>query len=342
MKEEAREIVDEAMPAIGPRTDGALARPSHQRSAAPALAPESAALVSVEHPRRTDSTPAALSVDKPRIFRHLHRLATNAGEKVGLAIDTASAEPFDLDSLTRGTSIYRLRRGQTAPMEAPRWELATLSGRLVELSSSAAAAGLTLAFSLVLDAQFNNEPVAWLTPRERSFFPPDAAASGVDLEALVVIRTDTGEQLPRAAEHLLRSGAFGLVVLDLSDHAHISIPMQMRLVGLAQKHDAVVLCITRKRADAPSLGSLVSLRAEARRERIDRSSGDRILISQANSDSASSVTGDEYPVPRTPAVPQFPRSWGSTFACTARVLKDKRRRPGWTHREVCRGPHGLR
>jgi recombination protein RecA len=39
------------------------------------------------------------------------------------------------------------------------------------------------------------------------------------------------------------------------------------LVTLAQTHDAAVICITEKTADTASLGSLISLRAEALRMR---------------------------------------------------------------------------
>lgn len=195
---------------------------------------------------------------------------------------------------------------QEPRVDRPEWKVSTLTGRLTELSSSGGAAGLTLAFSLVLDAQGDGELVGWLTVRESSFYPPDVAAGGIDLEALVVVRLATPRQIPRAAEHLARSGAFGLLVLDLAYSAHVPVPMQMRLLGLAQKHRTAVLSLTRKTHDAPSLGSLVSLRAEAQREQADAS-----------------------------------ENGISRFACTARTLKDKRCGPGWAHTEVCRGPDGL-
>lgn len=58
-----------------------------------------------------------------------------------------------------------------------RWELPALAGRLAELSAQGASAALTLAFSLVLDAQRRGEPAAWITPAGSSFYPPDAAAA---------------------------------------------------------------------------------------------------------------------------------------------------------------------
>src|SRR5215468_3943206 len=151
------------------------------------------------------------------------------------------------------------------------WGLDALRGRLVELSARGAAATLTAAVELVIEAQQATEPVAWVTLGNATFFPPDAAASGVDLAALAVVRVHDATAAARAAERLLRSGGFGLVVIDFGgesfSHQGVEVPIahQGRLITLAQAHDAAVVCITEKPGDAPSLGSLVSLRAEALR-----------------------------------------------------------------------------
>jgi recombination protein RecA len=191
----------------------------------------------------------------------------------------------------------------------PRFVLSELAGRLVELSGDGASAALTLAMSLVLDAQAAGEPVAWLCSDSSSFYPPDAAESGVDLDALLVVRVSANkserplvQQLAGAAERLLRSGALGLVVLDLAADAQLSQTAQSRLLGLAQRHHAAVLCLTKKAENTPSLGSLVSLRAQAVRVWLGK----------------------------------------ECFACELRVHKDKRRGPVWSEREVYRGPLGLR
>jgi recombination protein RecA len=190
-----------------------------------------------------------------------------------------------------------LRSGAALRGGPAEWSLASLSGRLAELSGDGESAALTLAFGLVREAQLRGQPAAFVAPLTETFFPPDAAAGGVDLDALAVVRTpDPG----RAATHLLRSGAFGLVVLDLGA-ARLGTALQARLLGLAQKHRAAVLFLTRKAAEEPSLGSLVSLRGAASRRR---------------------------------------EGW-DRFACEVTILKDKRREPGWRHREVCRGPDGL-
>ena len=193
----------------------------------------------------------------------------------------------------------RALRGADAP---ERWSLAALRGRLVELSARGAAATLTAAIEVVSEAQAQGEPVAWLTLTTSSFFPPDAAESGIDLAALVVVRAPDATAIARAAERLLRSGAFGLVVLDLGAQAELSMQIQGRLVTLAQTHDAAIVCITEKSNDAASLGSLVSLRAEALRST---------------------------------------RAEHGELTVTLRAVKDKRRGPGWTHTVKRRGPAGM-
>jgi recombination protein RecA len=187
------------------------------------------------------------------------------------------------------------------------WGLSALRGRLVELSARGASATLTMAIDLVLEAQLAAEPVVWIMLANGSFYPPDVAESGVDLAALVVIRAMDATAGARAAERVLRSGAFGLVVIDLgSTHQErgrgndVSMAHQGRLVSLAQAHDAAVICLTEKTADTASLGSLVSLRAEALRTRA-----------------------------------------GGEFELTVRALKDKRRGPGWTKKIKARGPAGF-
>jgi recombination protein RecA len=148
----------------------------------------------------------------------------------------------------------------------PLWSIAEIAGRLVELSSSAGSASLSLAFGLVRETQERGEPVGWVTGAESAFYPPDAALAGTDLAALVVIRLRAAESIARAGEKLLRSGGFGLIVLDLGD-ADIPMPLQSRLTGLAHHHHTALLCLTEKEPRAFSLGSLVSLRAHAAKKR---------------------------------------------------------------------------
>lgn len=182
------------------------------------------------------------------------------------------------------------------------WHLSQLTGRLSEVCGSRASAVLTAALQLVLEAQHQAEPTAWITDRRSCFYPPDAAESGVDLDALAVVRVPQAADIARAADQLARSGAFGLLVLDLHAHVQIPSPLLSRLLGLAQKHGIAILCLRENSKNRPTLGSLVSLRAEARR------------------------FSDEH----------------GKFVCELHIVKDKRRAPGWSRREVCRGPVGLR
>lgn len=199
------------------------------------------------------------------------------------------------------------------PSPSP-WAYEGLVGRLVEISGASASAVLTAAVGLVLDAQGRGEPAAWVSPRASTFYPPDVEASGVDLGALVVVRVPEAGAAARAADRLLRSGAFGLVVVDLagggsegsaapkSPSKSLETSGLTRLLGLARRHEAALVLLTRKGESAPSVGSLVSVRVEARRERVE----------------------------------------AGRFRCALRALKDKRRGPGWTWEERRRGPVGLR
>lgn len=195
---------------------------------------------------------------------------------------------------------------QPRERELPSWRVEDLYGRLVEISGGRDGAQLTVAFGLVRLAQAREEPVAIVQTRGRTFYPPDVADSGIDLEALVVTRVPTVGDVPRAAEHFVRSGAFGLVVLELGANPNVPMPLLTRLSGLAKKHECAVVFLTEKRPEHPSLGSLISLRGEAVRRRIGAS-------------------GTE-----------------PGFDVIVRVSKDKRRAPGWSYEETCRGPLGLR
>jgi recombination protein RecA len=150
---------------------------------------------------------------------------------------------------------------------AGEWNFTQVAGRYVEISGGRASATLTLTFHLVVDAQRRHEPVGWATSTQSSFYPPDVAELGVDLATLVVVRVPQADAIAPAGEKLLRSGGFGLVVLDLGT-ADIPMPLQSRFTGLAHHHHAALVCITKKQTNAFSLGSLVSLRVHAERKKL--------------------------------------------------------------------------
>ncbi len=203
-------------------------------------------------------------------------------------------------------------RGNAVPdhRASATWSLADLSGRVVELSGQGATAVLTVAVGLVLKAQQQQEPVAWITLPAATVFPPDVARHGVDLGALLFVRVETAAAMLRAADHLLRSGAFGLVVLDLPAPIDVPLPAQVRLAGLVKRHEAVLVYLAASGSGASRSGesgmaavsSLVSLRATCHRQRVE----------------------------------------AGRFECTLHVTKDKRRGQEWHHAQVFDGAVGLR
>lgn len=160
---------------------------------------------------------------------------------------------------------------ESQPLVEAGWDLATTRGRLVEISGGA---GLSAAAALCAAAQAAGDSAAWVTPAHASFFPPDMAAAGVALVFLAVVRIPSNEakKLARAATILAQSGGFGVIVIDLGgagENSALSAAAQGRLCRLAIAHDAAIVCVTDKRADEPSLGSMVSLRIHTATTPID-------------------------------------------------------------------------
>ncbi len=225
-----------------------------------------------------------------------------------VAIDPSKqAERDQPGKPSRSVRTLRLRKASTIFSAVPNeWSLRALSGQLTEISSPhGGASSLSLASRLVLDAQRQGEPVAWLMNESGGVFPPDLASGGIDLDALAVVRLSGGKSLAKAAEQLARSGAFGLLIFDL-DTESLAQPIQTRLLGCVRKHSLALVFLTRKPPEASSLGSTISLRGQAVRRR------------------------------------RKPGQVGSGFEIAFEVLKDKRRGPGWIHREGFHGPDGLR
>ena len=211
----------------------------------------------------------------------------------------------------RGRSGAQLALAQVetlavAPVAGANFGLAMLAGRMVELSSDGATgASMSIAIGIVAEAHAVGEPAAWIRTGDGVFYPPDAVEAGVDLAALVVVRVTDARSGGRAADQLMRSGGFGAVVLDLGDGAAaargITPALLARLHALAERHRCALICLTDKKAGAPSLGTGVSLRAETRLVRRD-----------------------------------------GTLGVEVNALKDRRGAPGWSFREVRRGPAGMR
>ncbi|MEO6593893.1 MAG: hypothetical protein ABIP94_03980 [Planctomycetota bacterium] len=168
------------------------------------------------------------------------------------------------------------------------------AGRLVELTGGFDGARTSMAVAAVARAQQAGEITAWLQPEHGLLFPPDLEQNGVDLDALVVVHvptpdeegetsestkerrpvsarrrtTSTRHDLPKAAELLLRSGAFDLLVLDLRPTAPKHGAWLVRLQALARTHRTRVLLLSDARAPV-ELGSTSTLRMQPQRRRAE-------------------------------------------------------------------------
>ena len=182
-----------------------------------------------------------------------------------------------------------------------RWSLRALAGRFIEVSASPFGTALTATAGLILEAQRDGKFAVWIGDHRSIFSPPDFALSGIDLNALPVVRTPDALCAWRVADTLIRSAAFAVVVLDCRHDAEFPFSVQTRLAGLAKKHSTALVWIAHRNHQYSASSSLVSLRIETARKR----------------------NGFDH------------------FACELRAVKDKHAAPGWVHTEECHGTDGL-
>lgn len=160
----------------------------------------------------------------------------------------------------------------TAPaaLPAPTTAWPALRRRLTEIAT-AAGGGTSYAAHVLLQAQRAGEIAAWVQPAGGGLYPPDLHEGGICLASLAVVHVppDAGPfGVPRAGEILLRSGAYGLVVLDLAGGVPPAAAWQARLQALARLHDAAVLLLAPTPLAGPSLGAAVSWRLAPQRRRL--------------------------------------------------------------------------
>ncbi len=147
--------------------------------------------------------------------------------------------------------------------------------RLVEISGDNRAFKRTVAVSALLQAQQQGETSAWIQYDGGTLYPPDLHVSGVDFRGLAVVQIPQKESpfsLFKAAELLLRSGAMGLVVVDLGEAKlrNTDTAWQGRLLSLSREHHCTVVLMTDKTSKVGSLGPLISLRIEPQWHRVSR------------------------------------------------------------------------
>ena len=87
---------------------------------------------------------------------------------------------------------------------------------IVEITGAEGAGRTGLALDLAMACTASRKLVAWVDPQSR-LYPPAAAARGVALEQLLIVRPveDGSSPWVWTTEQLLRSGNFPLVVVDL-------------------------------------------------------------------------------------------------------------------------------
>ena len=86
-------------------------------------------------------------------------------------------------------------------------------GRIVEIYGPESSGKTTFALHAIAQAQKQGGVAAFIDA-EHALDPKYAKALGVDIDNLIVSQPDTGEQALEIAEHLIRSGAIAIVVVD--------------------------------------------------------------------------------------------------------------------------------
>jgi recombination protein RecA len=86
-------------------------------------------------------------------------------------------------------------------------------GRVIEIFGPEASGKTTLAIHTIAEAQ-KNGGIAAIIDAEHAFDRNYAEKLGVDVENLLISQPDNGEQALEIADHLIRSGALDIVVID--------------------------------------------------------------------------------------------------------------------------------
>ena len=147
-----------------------------------------------------------------------------------------SLKTLNLASLKTGADLEKEYYAQTLS-----WDFSSLIGEVIEMPSGSTSCALSFTSDLILSAQILGEPCAWVSATRSTFFPPDFAQRGIDLDALAVVQVESAKDAAYCAERLLKSGGFGFVVVDLPQASWFSAPLQKRIANYARKERACVL-----------------------------------------------------------------------------------------------------
>lgn len=239
----------------------------------------------------------------------------------------------------------KLVSDQSHPLPAPQWSSAELAGRVCELCGEArvaedgvgATAQLTAATRLLAEAHRAGDPVAWICCGSQLFFAPDLETNGVDLQAVSIVRVDDSLSAVSAAEQLLRSGCFGVIVVDLtglSTQKPISDALIGRLAGPARTHHTVMLFLNSAGTDAPPPAAAGNAAAVA----VGKAAADNAAVGKA----AAGFPGVRLGSMISLRAHAHCRALSDgRFLLQVDVIKDKRRGAAWRWTETWHGPPGL-
>lgn len=134
-----------------------------------------------------------------------------------------------------------VRGGSARTQEADaRAQLGWLRGTITELAPAPGSGHLCMIAGWIAAAHAEGEPAAWVLTERAVPLAEDLRAAGVDAAALVLVRCDRPGAVVPTADRLLRSGAFGLVVID-APAARIATAALQRLRQLAERQSAAVV-----------------------------------------------------------------------------------------------------
>jgi hypothetical protein len=126
------------------------------------------------------------------------------------------------------------------------WEsLALACGRVTEIAGAWSSGKLAIAFGAAARATAEQKLVAWIDARGE-LYPPAAAARGVRLDRLLVVRPPA-TQISRAVEIVGRSRSFALIVVDVPDGVRIDDAAAARLRAAAHGSAAAVVALVSDR-----------------------------------------------------------------------------------------------
>jgi recombination protein RecA len=115
-------------------------------------------------------------------------------------------------------------------------------GRVTEVAGAWSSGKTALLFGAMAELTRARRLCAYIDGRGE-LYPPSAAALGVDLERLLVVRPP-GKGLVRAAEIVAKSGAFALAVVDLPDGERLDDAASGRLRAAAAGGGAAVVVLS--------------------------------------------------------------------------------------------------